>query len=380
MDYKEALTELSGIRFTVTYSIFGSEQEALNNAQSTCGEQTIEFPEKYLPDNKFWNEIKGKVEHFEKINDQQYLARISYAIETISPDIVQILNVIYGNIAQIRDIRVEDVEFPAEVLDNFQGPRFGIDGIRALCRVPSRSLICATLKPMGLSMESYSHMAYEFALGGSDLVKDDHGITNQSFAKFEDRVSRCSEAIMKANSVTGEHSLYAANISGPIDQIVKRALYAKRVGAGALLILPGLVGWDAVRLLRENDKLALPILVHGAFGGIYFASRQAGFSGKVAFSIIPRLVGADIYIMPNYIGRLYSTKQECRGAMETAKRPMGQFKSIFPGTGGGTTLETIPELMSFYGNDIVYIMGGGLHGGTSIVDSCREFRKMLEQV
>jgi ribulose-bisphosphate carboxylase large chain len=378
MNYHEAVTELSGIRFTVTYSFYGTEQEALTNAESTCVEQTIEFPPEYLPENLFWDAIKGKIERFEKIDEQHYLARISYAIETISPDLIQLLNIIYGNIAQIRNIRVEDIEFPPEVLAYFKGPRYGLSGVRELCNVPSRSLICATLKPMGLSQESYAQMAYEFALGGSDIIKDDHGITNQSFARFEERVSKCAEVILKANAETGENSLYAANVSGPMDQIVSRALFAKQAGAGALLVLPGLVGWDAVRVLRENDKIALPILVHGAYAGIYFASHQAGLSGKVAFSIIPRLAGADVYIMPNYIGRLYSTRKECKDAMEAAKRPMEHIKPIFPGTGGGTTLQTIPALMAFYGKDVVYIMGGGLHGGVSLVESCRQFRGMLQ--
>jgi len=57
---------------------------------------------------------------------------------------------------------------------------------------------------------------------------------------------------------------------------------------------------------------------------------------------------------------------------------MGHIKPIFPGTGGGTTLQTIPELMDFYGKDICYIMGGGLHRGDSLAESCRSFRQMLE--
>jgi S-methyl-5-thioribulose 1-phosphate isomerase len=378
MLYQEAITELSGIRFTVTYSFFGNEQEARASAESTCSEQTIEFPPELLPDNSYWAAFMGRVESFEKLEEQRYIAKISYAMETISPDIVQILNVIYGNIAQIRSIRVEDVEFPSEMLDNFKGPRFGLEGVRELCGVPERSLICATLKPMGLTSDCYADMCYEFALGGSDLIKDDHGIMDQSFARFEDRVEKCAQAVLKANAETGETCLYAANISGPADEVMDRALYAKSVGVTALLVLPGLVGWDMIRLLRDNDELALPIILHGAFSGLYFSSIEAGFSGPVAFSIIPRLVGADMYIMPNYIGRLYSTKQECLAAAAAAKRDMGHLKPIFPGTGGGTTLQTIPELMAFYGKDICYIMGGGLHRGDSLAESCRGFRKMLE--
>lgn len=379
MLYQEAIKEISGIRFIVTYSFFGDEQEAHASAESTCVEQTIEFPPELLPDNSYWEAFRGRIECFEKLEEQRYMAKISYAIETTSPDIVQILNVIYGNIAQIRKIRVEDVEFPPEMLAYFKGPRFGLEGIRELCGVPDRSMICATLKPMGLTVDGYAGMAYEFALGGSDIIKDDHGITDQSFARFEQRVEKCAQAVLKANAETGENCLYAANVSAPVDQIEDRALYAKSVGATALLVLPGLVGWDAIRFLRENDELSLPILVHGSLSGIYFSSFQAGFSAPVAFSIIPRLVGADVYIMPNYIGRLYSTKQECLNAAAVAKREMGHIKPIFPGTGGGTTLQTIPELMEFYGKDIFYIMGGGLHRGNSLVESCRSFRKMLER-
>ena len=262
MLYQEALTELSGIRFTVTYSFFGDEQEARESAKGTCVEQTIEFPPELLPDNAYWRAFSGRVESFEKQEEQRYIARISYAMETTSSDIVQILNVIYGNIAQIRGIRVEDVEFPSEMLTPFKGPRFGREGVRELCGVTDRSLICATLKPMGLTSDCYADMCYQFALGGSDLIKDDHGIMDQSFARFDERVEKCAQAVLKANAESGETCLYAANVSGPADEIMRRALYAKSVGASALLVLPGLIGWDMVRLLRENDELALPIIVH----------------------------------------------------------------------------------------------------------------------
>ena len=123
--YKQAPIQLSGIRFKITYSLFGNEEEARKNAEDTCVEQTIEFPPDLLPDNEYWCMVKGRIEKFEKISRSHYSATISYAIETISPDIIQALNVIYGNIAMIQNIRVEDADFPPEVLKDFKGPHFG---------------------------------------------------------------------------------------------------------------------------------------------------------------------------------------------------------------------------------------------------------------
>ncbi len=376
--YRQASRQLSGKRFSVEYSFFGSEKEARINAESTCVEQTIEFPPELLPDNRYWRSIQGCLEHFERTSEGHFRARISYAAETTSLDIVQILNVIYGNIAMIRGIRVEDVTFPAEMLAAFKGPRFGLEGVRNLSGSYARPLICATIKPMGLAMESFEEIAYEAALGGADIVKDDHGLTDQSFAKFESRVARCAQAILKANAETGENCLYAPNVSAPIDQIASRAHFAKRAGAQAQLIIPGLVGWDAVRMLSEDDGLALPIICHPSYFGLYFMSDQAGFSAKFAYGVLPRLVGGDVSILPNYIGRLYATSQDCRDAVSAAKRDMGGLKPVFPAPGGGITLETIPELLQFYDDDVIYVMGGGLHRNYTLKENCRSFRDMIE--
>ena len=78
----------------------------------------------------------------------------------------------------------------------------------------------------------------------------------------------------------------------PPMKLCDRALYAKSVGATALLVLPGLVGWDMVRLLRENDDLALPIIDSwGVFRHVFLQHSGRFFGSPVAFSIIPRFGG-----------------------------------------------------------------------------------------
>lgn len=375
--YQQAQETLSGVRFHVTYLLIGDPAEALDNARSICVEETIEFPPELLPESDYWEQVKGQVENLEPAGDNQTLVTLSYAIETISADMLQLLNVIYGNISMIPGIRVMDVKLPDEVLAYFKGPRFGLEGIRNLIGVYDRAMLCATLKPMGLALDSFAEMAYEAALGGVDFVKDDHGLTDQSFIPFKARVSRMAEAVGEGNSKGGGHCLYTPNITAPADQIMERAYYAKEAGAGAYLIIPALVGWDAVRMLRDNDELGLPIICHPSFGGVYTLNQTGGMAASIYYGLLPRLAGGDAAIFPNYVGRLSSTKQDCLDVMAAAREDLGDLKPIIPAPGGGVTLKTVAEMKDFYKNDVLYIMGGGLHRGHKFLENCRQFIELV---
>lgn len=371
--YQQAQETLSGVRFHVTYRLQGNPAEALDNAKSICVEETIEFPPELLPEGDYWEQVKGQVEDLEPAGENETLATLSYAIETLSPDLLQLLNVVYGNISMIPGIRVMDVQLPEEILAFFKGPRFGLDGIRELLGVYDRAMLCATLKPMGLALDSFTEMAYESAVGGVDFVKDDHGLSDQGFARFKTRVSRIAEAVQEGNNKSGGHCLYTPNITAPADQIMDRAYYAKETGAGAYLIIPALVGWDTVRLLRENDELGLPIICHPSFGGVYTLNQNGGMAANIYYGLLPRLAGGDATIFPNFVGRLFSTKQDCLDVLATAGEELGELKPIVPAPGGGVTLKTVEEMKDFYKKDVMYIMGGGLHRGHKFLDNCRQF-------
>ena len=127
-------------------------------------------------------------------------------------------------------------------LYNCAGPKFGIEGIRKLLGVPQAPLLCTALKPMGKSSEDFANMAYALAKGGMDIIKDDHGLANQKWAPFEQRVALCCDAVLRANRETGRNCLYAPCLNAPSDQIISRAWYSKDMGAGAVMLLPGIAG------------------------------------------------------------------------------------------------------------------------------------------
>jgi len=370
----------SGERFSVTYRLFGNEKDARDRAEDICIEQTVEFPADEVPEGIIRDHVFGRIESFDFWDDESFKAVISYAVEIAAGELTQFMNVVFGNSSIKSGIRVEHLALPESLLRCFKGPRFGREGLRSLLHAPKRPLLSTAIKPMGLSSQELADLAYRFTLGGMDIIKDDHGLTDQSCSPFEERVKRCAEAVRKGNHETGQRSLYIANITAPHSEVVKRAVMAKHAGAGGLMVAPGLIGYDLMRELADDNSFALPILTHPALQGSFVSSRN-GISHGVIFGQLARLAGADATIFPNFGGRFSFSREECKGIADATSAPMGHLKAIFPAPGGGMSLDKVPDMLETYGQDLILLIGGGLFKhGPDLIENCRYFRKMVEKM
>jgi ribulose-bisphosphate carboxylase large chain len=301
---------------------------------------------------------------------------VSYPDEAAGGDLLQFLNVVFGNTSLQPGIRVEDFSLPEGL---HRGPRFGVEGLRALVGVEDRPLASTALKPLGLPVSELALQAYQTALGGLDIIKDDHGLADQAFAPFEKRVERCAEAVGAANRETGDHSLYAPNITADPATALARARFAQEAGAGAVLVSPGLAGFGVVRALADSPSFRLPIVVHPAFTGSFVSAGPGGIDAGLFYGTLMRAAGADVTIFPNYGGRFSFSPEVCLSIARRAREPHGGLRPAFPSPGGGMTLDRIPELMQFYGRDFVALVGGGLHReGKTLVEASRRFIDALK--
>ncbi len=367
----DTFLNLSGERFNVVYKLAGDEAAARAMADGICIEQTVEFPAELIGDDDIRGQIFGRMESLRRLDVAHFEAVISYAVEISGFELTQLLNVILGNSSIKPGIRVERLELPEALLSAFKGPRFGRDGLRDYLGVGQRPLLCTALKPMGLSPQALADYAYQFALGGIDMIKDDHGLADQFFAPFEERVELCAAAVARANTETGFNCIYIPNITAPADQIMAKARFARQAGAGGLMIAPGLTGLDAMRQLADNDDIALPILSHPAFQGSYVINPDSGISHYALFGQIARLAGADATIYPNYGGRFSFSEAECRGIVDGTAVSMHHLKPIFPAPGGGMSLDRLDEMRRFYGPDVIYLIGGDLHRRGDLTENGR---------
>lgn len=372
---------VSGSRFRVRYQILGDEKTARSRAEDICIEQTIEYPADLVPEGGIREHVFGRIETFVSTGSNRYDAVISYADEISGYELPQLINIIFGNISMKPAIRVMELDLSDGLLSHFNGPRFGVTGLRELIGVPRRPLLFTAIKPIGLSAQQLADMAYKLALGGLDIIKDDHGIANQSFAPFKERVMRAAEAVANANAKTGLNTLYAPNVTGPVETMVDRIHFAKEAGATGLMLLPGHCGLDFVRRVADDDSIDLPIFVHPAFMGSFALSPDFGVDHFVLHGQMMRLAGADISIMPNYIGRFSYSRDDCYRITRGCAVPMGQIKPIFPGPGGGISPESFADMVIVYGLDVAYLISGNLHRQSpDLTKNAQRFCEMLENL
>jgi ribulose-bisphosphate carboxylase large chain len=139
--------------------------------------------------------------------------RVAYPIGLFEPgNMPNILSSISGNVfglKAVKNLRLEDVDFPPEIVHSFKGPKFGVKGVRHLLKVYDRPLVGTIIKPkLGLKTADHAQVAYEAWVGGCDMVKDDENLSSQAFNPFENRVTRTLEKRDKAEDRTGEKKVY----------------------------------------------------------------------------------------------------------------------------------------------------------------------------
>lgn len=360
-------------RIYVTYKFVGDNPKSI--ADVIRAEQTIEFPFE-LASPQIQDEVVGKVEEIISPEKSHHLITISYNPDVTGGELNQFLNVLWGNVSLFPGVKIVGLKLPDTFLALFQGPRFGIAGLRNLLGAPSRPLISTALKPMGSDAKTLAEMARTLALAGFDLIKDDHSLANQPWATWKERVTLISRAVNEANEKTGGNSVYAPSLNLPFDQIVDAAHIAKDLGAGALLILPGITGFDSLRKIAADNSIALPIQGHPAMLGSLITSDSEGLSHGIVLGTLMRLAGADISIFPNTGGRFSFNDQQCRDITEKSREKLGDLKPMLVSPAGGMTLERIPEMIKMYGNDTALLIGGALSRG-SLADNAARMCEMV---
>ncbi len=351
----------SSDRFTVEYQITTQQGQDIEQiANDIAIEQTVEVPKDCIPKGHFTQGIIGQVERIESLVDSSNIFSVSISFRSDITDysVPQLLNVLYGNISLKNSIVIKDINLSASLHKAFDGPNYGILGLRELLGVFNRPLAATALKPMGLSIDELAQSAISFVKGGVDIIKDDHSIANQSFHPFKERVSRCQEAITQVNDKTKGNTLYFPMVNGGFDEIEEQVTYALGLGIKGILIAPFLVGPDTVRYLAQ--KYPLVIMGHPAFTGTHFHDIKHGITSPVLLGTLFRLMGVDISIFPHTGGRFFFTDTECQQIDRNLKRHEGSWNPSLPCPAGGITLEKIEDLKNMYGTDCMYLIGGAL--------------------
>jgi ribulose-bisphosphate carboxylase large chain len=344
----------------VTYRAWTDDPVSL--AEAIRVEQSIEFPFE-LAAEWIQKEVVGQVESISKVDEGSHEICILFDERDAGGELPQLLNVIWGNVSMFVGVRIVGLEIPPRLLSKFKGPRFGISGLREMFGAPSRGLVSTALKPMGSSPKEFAEMATVLTSAGFDTIKDDHSLANQPWAKWRDRVSAVSEAVAEANLRYGTHCLYAPSLQLPTNEIVDAAREAKELGATSLMVLPGIAGFDSLRMVAEDDSISLPIMGHPSMLGSFVTPEKHGIRHGIVHSTLMRLAGADITIFPNFGGRFSYSMEQCLEIARDARSEMGHIKPAWISPAGGMSIDRLADMFESYGKDTAALVGGALHRG-----------------
>lgn len=365
-------------QFYIEYEITLESNESLDSkVEALCLEQTVELPRSVISDS-IYQLIVAKESERRKLNSNQWYVKIFYPVKNIGDEITQLFNILFGNISLTPGVKVCGLQWSQISHEVLPGPAYGIHGIRSSINEPNRALSCTALKPLGFSADDLAKLAHEFALGGIDFIKDDHGLANQSYAPFEERLKRCCEAVSKANNQTGYRSTYIPHISAPGNELWRRYELAKAYGAGGVMICPHLCSPEVIGEIARSTN-PLPVMAHPAFSGSFIMNPSHGFTLSFLYGNLWRAMGADFSIYPNAHGRFSFSEQDCHDINTACRSENSGYRPSFPTPGGGMQRESIPVWLEKYGKNTVFLIGGSLYRHPEgIRKAAEEIRNLLE--
>lgn len=346
-------------RIRITYLLSRENgEDATDKARFIAYEQTVEIPEDCVSE-EIGEAVVGRIEEVGAWGaDGRARAVISYHPRLVGQELGQLVNLLFGNVSLKEGVQLVDVAWPTEVLNSFPGPALGIPGLRELCGASDRPLVCAAVKPLGLSVEELARDCREFALGGADIIKDDHSLANQEMAPFRQRVERCMSAVAAANAATGGNTHYFPNLFGSPPELRQRLDLILKLGCRGAMVAPMILGFGTVRWLADESGLAL--LGHPTFSGAFFG-RHHGIGPEILLGELYRIAGCDGVIYVNAGGRFGWSQETCDRVTERLRRPLGPMLPSFPMPAGGVNVRSVPECLDRYGPDTMILIGGSLY-------------------
>jgi ribulose-bisphosphate carboxylase large chain len=374
-------------RFTVTFHVRGDAAGIEARARGIAVEQSVEMPLEAIDDPWVLSDIVGTVEGIDDLGHGVFAVRIGLATDTIGGDGGQFLNMVFGNTSLHADVTLHDIDLPPALLEAFGGPAHGIEALRHRLRLQHRPLTASALKPQGLSPARLGQLAEQFARGGLDLIKDDHGLADQEYSRFADRLRACAEGVRRAVRMTGHPTRYVPSLSGHLDSMRGQARLAREEGLDCLLLAPMICGFATFQAMRREFP-EMAFLAHPSLAG------AARIAPDLLIGKLFRVMGADAVIFPHFGGRFGYTRETCWRLADNARLPVHALRPVdapvwvapgdtsddtshdtsddgsprahpvlrpaLPVPAGGMTLDRTREILDFYGADTMLLIGGNL--------------------
>lgn len=330
-----------------------------------------------------WADLSAKAYEFHEMGDGSWIVKIAYPFHAFEEtNLPGFLASIAGNVfgmKRVKGLRLEDLYFPEKLIREFNGPAFGIEGVRKMLEIKDRPIYGVVPKPkVGYSPEEFEKLAYDLLTAGADYIKDDENLTSPWYNRFEERAEIMARIIEKVESETGEKKTWFANITADIRDMETRLEILADLGLKHAMVDVVITGWSALEYIRDlAEDYGLAIHGHRAMHAAFTRNPNHGISMFVLAKLY-RLIGIDqLHVGTAGAGKLEGGKwdviQNARILREKHYRPdendvfhleqkFYRIKPAFPTSSGGLHPGNLPMVIEALGPNIVLQLGGGTLG------------------
>ena len=291
---------------------------------------------------------------------------LSWPIENMGPSLPNLLSTVAGNLFELKPfsgLKLLDVTLPPVFLTTYHGPQFGVEGTRRLTGVYGRPVIGTIIKPsVGMTPEQTAAQVKMLIEAGVDFIKDDELQSDGPHCPFDQRASAVLRVIEDFAQKTGRRPMFAANISGEVDQMLRRHDLVVASGGTCVMVSVNSIGLPALTELRRHAQIA----IHGHRNGwgMFSRSHATGMS-FIAFQKFWRLAGID-HIHVNGLRNKFceddasviASARECLTPMFSAPHKGCEIMPVFS---SGQSARQAPDTFKAQGSmDLIYACGGGI--------------------
>jgi ribulose-bisphosphate carboxylase large chain len=291
---------------------------------------------------------------------------LSWPLDNMGPSLPNLMATVAGNLYELKPfsgLKLLDVKLPAEFLDAYQGPQFGVERTRQLTGVHGRPLIGTILKPsVGMTPAQTAAAARMLAEAGIDFIKDDELQADGPHCPFHERVPAVLRTLGKFAEKTGKRVMYAANITGEIDQMLQRHDLVVREGGTCVMVSMNSIGLPAMTALRRHAKVA----IHGHRNGWGMLSRShATGMSFIAYQKFWRLAGIDHVHVNGLRNKFCEADNSVIASARECLTPIFEAPlngcTILPVFSSGQSAQQAPDTYRALGSlDLLYACGGGI--------------------
>lgn len=295
---------------------------------------------------------------------------VSFPLHNFGPSLPSLLSTVAGNLYELQEVsglRLEDLELPGAFAERYPGPGFGIDGTRKLAQVSGRPLIGTIVKPsIGLSKEALCQLVRDLASAGLDFIKDDELQADPPYFPLAERIVAVMTEIQRVADATGKKAMYAFNITGDVDHMLRSHDLIRKHGGTCVMINVNSVGFAALAHVRHHCEL--PIHGHRANFGAMSRHPLLGI-GFTAYQKLCRLAGVDHLHVGGFNGKFYESNEEVGRSIQDCLTPMYGDYRVMPAISSAQWAgSALPIYAATHTIDVVHLAGGGIiahPGGTA---------------